>query len=166
MSIKTQGTEFWAVNPITKTLINLGCVTSIDGIDSTIEQIETTCLRDPARTYEAGLATPGSASFEVQFDPDNPDHIELQRIKTAGITLDWFVGFRYEVDGAMVMPGPAPTVDGVSGEVELPPERAWIIFTGFMNSMPFSFNQNDVVRSAVTVQISGDPEVVPKDVTP
>lgn len=166
MSIKTQGTEFWAVNPITKTLINLGCVTSIDGIDSSIAEIETTCLSSLAREYEGGLAEPGTASFEIQFDPDNPDHILLQKLKTAGVTLDWFVGFRYEVAGEPVVPGPAPTVDNTTGEVELPEERAWIMFSGFMNSFPFGFNQNDVVRSGITVRISGDPEVVPKVTTP
>lgn len=168
MSIKTQGTEFWAYNPISQKLLDLGCITSIDGIDSTIEQIETTCLKDAARSYEAGLATPGQASFEVQFDPDNPDHITLQQWKTAGLQLEWFVGFRQEDDdGVLVTPGAAPEVSA-GGVIDLPGERAWIIFQGFMSGFPFGFAQNDVVRSGVTIQISGDPEVIPKDppVTP
>lgn len=166
MAIKTQGTELWAVHPITHELLDLGCVTSIDGIDSTLAQIDVTCLRDLAREYESGLAEPGQASFEIQFDPENPDHIKLHDIKKAGTTLNWFVGLRESVDGVPKVPGTPPEVDPVSGEVDLPDVRSWIIFRGYMANFPFGFAQNDVVRSGIQVQISGDPEVIPKVATP
>jgi hypothetical protein len=35
-----------------------------------------------------------------------------------------------------------------------------------MNSFPFSFALNDVVKSTVGIQVSGDPVLVPKVITP
>lgn len=162
MAIKTQGTEFWAYHPVTRELLDLGCVTSIDGIDETLEDIETTCLRDGARTYTSGMSTPSSASFEVQFDPDNPDHIRLKQIKDSGATLQWLLGFRFEENGVMVTPGPAPEVDTATGEIVLPDERAWIAFSGYMSGFPFGFAQNDVVRSTIPIRISGSIDVIPR----
>lgn len=166
MAVKTQGTEMWAFNPITSVLIDLGCVTSIDGIDETVEQIDVTCLRDLTREYEAGLATPGQASFEIQFDPRNPDHVLLHQLKTAGVKLQFMIGFRHEVSGVPQVPGPSPSVDPVDLMIELPDERSWIAFTGYMANFPFAFNQNDVVRSALTIQISGAIDVIPASFEP
>lgn len=161
MAVKTQGTEMWAFNPITNELIDMGCVTSIDGIDETVEQIDVTCLNNLTREYEAGLSTPGQASFEIQYDPRNPDHVKLHELKKAGVTLDWVIGFRHDVDGVPQVPGPAPTIGTPPDELELPEDRAWIVFQGYMANFPFAFNQNDVVRTAITVQVSGDIEVIP-----
>src|SRR6056297_2941262 len=93
MSIEAQGTKLYAVDPADESLIEVGCVTSIDGIDTTVEQIETTCLDDLARTYVSGLATPGSATFGVNFDPSDTTHTRLHELKVAGTTLAWVVGF-------------------------------------------------------------------------
>ena len=154
MAVKTQGTKLYTIDPANSALITVGCVTSIDGIDTAIEQVETTCLESPARTYIAGLATPGSASFGIQFDPDDASHVRLHAIKTAGTSILWAVGF---ADGT------APPVIGSNGDDFDPPTtRSWIIFEGFMNSYPFSFAQNSVVTSTVGIQVSGEPRVLPK----
>ncbi len=61
--MRTAGTELFFLDPADCSVVQVGCPTSITGLDSTIEQLETTCLESTARTYEAGLATPGTASF-------------------------------------------------------------------------------------------------------
>src|SRR5690625_216564 len=155
MAIKTQGTRLYVIDPGLSgpvSVLNVGCVTSIDGIDTTIEQLETTCLESPARTYVSGLATPGSATFTIQFDPSDASHVRMHELKVAGVTLDWALGF---TDGEL-----PPTLDS-NGEFELPTGRSWIVFEGFMNSYPFSFQLNSVVTSSVGIQISGEPEVIP-----
>lgn len=158
MSIKTQGTGLWTIDPVSNVLLDVGCVTQITGIDSTLDQIETTCLGDDTRTYVAGLATPGTASFTIQFDPQNPVHIRLHQLKTSGVTLPWILGFRNDVDVI-----PAITTDS-SGETVFDPQptRSWLAFEGFMNAFPFDFSQNAVVTSALGVQISGEPVLIPK----
>lgn len=153
MAIKTQGTYLYAVDPADESLITVGCVTSIDGVDTTNEQIETTCLASLVRTYLSGLATPGQASFGLNFDTSEPTHVRLHQLKVAGTTLVWAIGF---ADGVT-----APTVDS-GGTFDLATSRSWIRFEGFMTSFPFSFAQNAVVQSTVGIQVSGEPEVKAK----
>lgn len=153
MAIKTQGSDLFAIDPDDGSLIEVGCVTSIDGIDTTIEQVETTCLSSPVRTYISGLATPGAASFGINVDPSDESHVRLHQLKTAGTELSWALGW---ADGTA-----DPTVGSPDAFV-LPNTRSWITFTGFMNSFPFTFAQNSVVQSTVGIQISGDPVLVPK----
>lgn len=152
MAIKTQGTDLYAIDPADDSLIVVGCITSIDGIDTTIEQIETTCLGAQAREYLAGLATPGTASFGINMDTTDASHVRLHQIKVSGATVKWAVGWSESDD--------EPTVDS-SGEFDLPTTRSFITFDGFMNSFPFSFAQNSVVQSTVGIQVSGDPLLVP-----
>lgn len=157
MSVKTQGTDLYVIDPDTGTVIDVGCVTEISGIDTTIEQIETTCLQENARTYVAGLATPGAASFTINTDPSNPAHIRLHNLKTSGATLKWAIGWSEA-------PGTPPTVNTISPDVfefTLPGTRSWITFDGFMNSFPFSFALNSVVTSQIGIQVSGEPLLTP-----
>ena len=157
MTIRSQGTDLFAIDPADGSLIDVGCITSLDGIDTAIDQIETTCLNDLSRTYEAGLATPGAATFGLQFDPSDPAHIRLHQLKTAGTTLQWAVGFS---DGTV----PPTTAVDSSGDDEfvLPPTRSWLTFEGYMNSYPFTFGLNTMVTSTVGIQVSGEPVLVPK----
>lgn len=157
MSKKTQGTDLYAIDPDTGTLIDVGCVTSIDGIDQQIEQIETTCLQDNSRTYIAGLATPGTATFGLSTDTANPEHIRLHQLYKAGTTLKWAIGWSEA-------PGVPPTVaTNSAGDYDFvtPPVRGWLLFSGFMNSFPFSFALNTVVTSNVGIQVSGDIDLIP-----
>jgi hypothetical protein len=171
LTIKTQGTDLYAIDPLTKAILVVGCFTSLDGIDTSIAQIETTCLNSSAREYEAGLAEPGSASFGLNIDPQEPAHVRLHQLKTAGTKLLWAIGWS---DGRIVnaqgdLEGIPPTVSApVGGEVDfvLPDTRTWITFEGYMNSFPFSFALNDVVKSTVGIQVSGDPVFVPKVIAP
>jgi hypothetical protein len=155
--MKTQGTELYTIDPEDGTIIDIGCVTSIDGIDTTIEQNEVTCLQDLVRRYEAGLATPGAATFGIYTNPRDASHIRLHQLKVLGTTLHWAVGWS---DGT----GTAPTVTGTSEgdyDFDLPDTRSWITFDGFMNSYPFSFQQNTSVQSNIGIQVSGEPVLVP-----
>lgn len=157
MTIKSQGTDLYTIDPATGALLDVGCITSLDGIDTAIDQIETTCLNDITRTYEAGLSTPGAATFGLQFDPSEVNHIRLHQLKTAGTQLKWAIGFS---DGTV-----APTAGtDSSGDEEfvLPPTRSWLVFDGYMNSFPFTFGLNTMVTSTVGIQVSGEPVLIPK----
>lgn len=157
MTIKSQGTDLFTIDPDTGALLDVGCITSIDGIDTAIDQIETTCLNNLSRTYEAGLATPGAATFGLQFDPANVNHIRLHQLKTAGITLQWAIGFS---DGTLP---PTTAVDSAGNdEFVFPPTRSWLQFEGYMNSYPFTFALNTMVTSTVGIQVSGEPILIPK----
>ena len=157
MAIKAQGTMLYTIDPANDSVLTVGCVISISGIDTTLEQIETTCLENTTRTYVAGLATPGAATFGIQFDPSDASHVRLHQLKVAGTELPWAIGFS---DGTA-----PPTVfvdSNGDGEFVLPATRSWIDFVGFMNSYPFEFALNAVVNSTVGIQISGESTVTPK----
>lgn len=153
MAIKTQGTYLYTIDPADESLLTVGCVTSIDGVDTTNEQIETTCLESLARTYLSGLATPGQASFGINFDTSDASHVRIHQLKVAGTSLVWAIGF---ADATT-----APTVDS-GGTFDLATTRSWIRFNGFMTSFPFSFAQNAVITSTVGIQISGEPQIIAK----
>lgn len=164
MTIKSQGTDLYTIDPDTGVLLDVGCITSLDGIDTAIDQIETTCLNSLSRTYEAGLATPGAATFGLQFDPAEVNHVRLHQLKTAGISLKWIIGFS---DGPRNAQGEglAPTVGTDSSsepEFDPQPTRSWLAFDGYMNSFPFTFGLNTMVTSTVGIQVSGEPVLIPK----
>lgn len=160
MAQKAQGSQLFCVDPTSKAILVVGCVTDIDGIDTTLDQLETTCLDSVARTYVGGLATPGSATFGINFDPADASHVRMHQLKVSGAVLNWAIGFG---DGTRNSAGdlPQPTVDS-AGEFVLPTTRSWISFEGFMNSYPFTFAINALVTSKVGIQISGEPTVLPK----
>lgn len=161
MAIKTQGSQLFAIDPSDDSVLTIDCVISIDGIDTTLEQIETTCLEAAARTYVAGLATPSTATFGINVDPSSASHVRLHQLKVAGTDLKWALGWSDGPLDSSGSPTALPTVDS-SGDFDLPTSRSWIAFEGFMNSYPFSFAQNAVVTSNVGIQISGEPVFIPK----
>ena len=152
MAIKTQGTELYFLDPEDNSVVEVGCITNLTGLTAARDQIETTCLDSAARTYEAGLPTPGTASFTINADPQDPSHIRLHELYVAGTTLDWAVGWS---DGTAL-----PTADssGLAG----PTTRSWIFFNGYVSDFPFDFALNAVVQSNVSVQVSDFPVWVPK----
>lgn len=152
MAKKTQGTELWFIDPTGDIVTKVGCVTSITGLTAARDQIETTCLEDQARSYEAGLATPGQAQFGLNFDPTDASHVRLHELYVLGENVSFALGWS---DGTA-----APTGD--SSTFVLPTSRTWITFDGFISDLPFDFSQNAVVTSTVSVQVSGFPELTPK----
>lgn len=148
MAQKTQGTYLYAIDPDTETVITVACVTSIDGVDTTNEQIETTCLEGLVRTFVSGLSSPGQAQFGLNFDTGETSHTRLHQLKVAGTTLLWAIGFS---DGTA-----APTVD-TGGYFDLSTARSWLRFEGFMTNFPFNFAQNSVIQTTVSIQVSGEP---------
>lgn len=157
MSMKTQGTQLYALDPADDSVLAVIAVTSIDGIDSPVDPIETTPLEADAREFVAGLKSPGAATFGINVDPKHEAHLRLHQLKTAGTTLKWALGWSDAKD----VP---PTV--TSKAFVLPTSRTWITFEGFMTAYPFTFAQNDVVKSTIGIQVSGDPVLTPASTTP
>lgn len=157
MAVPTQGTQLYFIDPYDNSVVEAGCITNISGLDAQNEQIETTCLSEQARTYIAGLATPGTASFTINADPKDGSHVRLHELYKEKGNLKWAIGW---ADGTAT-----PTVDS-AGEYDLPDARTWLTFDGNINGFSFDFSQNAVVTSQLSVQISGLPEWIPADVSP
>lgn len=157
MAIKTQGTHLYFIDPEYDSggagVRAVGCVTTITGLTAARDQIETTCLESTARTYEAGMATPGAASFGINFDPTDASHIRLHELYVAGTKFDWALGWS---DGTAV-----PTLDS-SDDFVLPSTRTFITMNGYISDLPFDFALNAVVSSSVSIQVSDFPVLTPK----
>lgn len=155
--MRTAGTELYFLDPDDCSVVQVGCPTSITGLDSTIDQLETTCLESTARTYEAGLATPGTATFTLNLNPQDASHIRLQEMKTAGVSTRWVIGFP---DAIGTAPSSATDSDGECVFV-LPSNRTWLEFEGFVNSYAYDFSLNALITATVGIQVSGDPVLTP-----
>jgi hypothetical protein len=147
---KTQGTQLYFIDPEDFSVVTVGCVTSLTGLTAARDQIETTCLDSTARTYVAGMATPGAAQFTINFDPSDSSHVRLHELYVEGLDLDFALGWS---DGTA-----APTSDSTA--FTTPTTRTWILFSGFISDLPFDFALNTVVTSNVSIQVSGFPTLV------
>lgn len=151
-AVRTQGTQLYVIDPADDSIITVTCVTSLSGLTSPIDQIETTCLDSAAREYVAGMATPGQAQFGINFDPQDASHLRLLELKNEGATLDFAIGFS---DGTAA---PTAATDGFV----LPTTRSFLTFDGFLTDLPFDFSLNAVVTSTVSIQVSGEVVLTPK----
>src|SRR5690606_19370792 len=155
--MRTAGTELFFLDPDDCSVVQVGCPTSITGLDSTVDQLETTCLESTARTYEAGLATPGTATLTLNLDPQAASHIRLQELKAAGTSPKWVIGFP---DAIGTAPSAAARSDG-DCDFTLPSNRMWLEFAGFANSYADDLSLYATIAAIAGVQVSGDPVIPP-----
>lgn len=154
MARKAQGTEVYFLDPTGDVVTKVVCATAVTGLTAARDQIETTCLDDQARTYEAGLATPGAAQITIAADPAEPSHIRLHELYVDGITTQWAIGWS---DGTGI-----PPTSGDSSGFVLPATRSWVTFAGYISDFPFEFALNSMVTSTMSVQVSDFPVWTPK----
>lgn len=154
MSLNVQGSNLWFRDPADDSIVEVGCVTNLSGLTASRDQLDVTCISDEARRFEAGLLTPGAASFSINFDPADPSHVRLHELYRAGTTLDWALGLS---DGTV-----APTVIDTNGNFNVPPTRTWITFEGYVSDFPWDLTVGAKVTNALAIQISDFPVLHPK----
>jgi hypothetical protein len=156
MATKTQNTSLWFIDPDTETLTHVTCVTAISGLGGAADQIETTCLESPARTYVPGLKAPGTATFTIQYAANDASMNRLHELYVDGTTdVHFIVGLG---DGALTV---VPTVD-TAGAVTYPTTRTFLDFLGFVQDFPWDIALNAVVTNAIAIQVSGAVGLHPK----
>lgn len=157
MALKTQGTELFLINPDATggaEVVKVGCITSIDGVEATRDQLETTCLDSAARTYEPGMATPGQMTFGINFDPEDESHVLVYDLWKEGKKLEWAIGLS---DGTA-----APTV-GTDDLFDLPTTRSFVVLhDAYVANVPLSLALNALVNAQVALQMSGFPDIMKK----
>jgi hypothetical protein len=161
MSILTQGTEVYFIDPEDNSdgssSVRVECATAFNPGGAPADQIEDTCLESQIRTYKRGLRTPGQASLTINADPNKTSHVRLHELSEEetqeNINVKWVVGWS---DGTS-----DPGVDS-NGDWDLPTDRTWFVFEGYVSDFPFDFQQNAVVTTAVTIQRSGGSQWIPK----
>lgn len=152
MSVLTQGTQIYFIDPDFDSngpgVREVECATTFTPGGNPADQIEDTCLSDTSRSYKPGLRTPGQATLGLNADPENESHVRLHQLSETdpSPTLKWAVGW---ADGTSV-----PTLDS-SGDFDLPTDRTWFVFEGYVSDFPFDFAANTVVTTQAAIQRSG-----------
>ena len=152
MSVLTQGTQIYFIDPEFDSngpgVREVECATTFTPGGNPADQIEDTCLSDTSRSYKPGLRTPGQATLGLNADPENESHVRLHQLSETdpSPTLKWAVGW---ADGTSV-----PTLDS-SGDFDLPTDRTWFVFEGYVSDFPFDFAANAVVTTQAAIQRSG-----------
>jgi hypothetical protein len=155
MSLKVQGTTLFFIDPADDSVVEVGCITSFNGLTASRDQTDVTCLQDEARKFEAGLLNPGAASFGIYFDPADASHIRLHALYAAGTKLEWALAAS---DGI----GIDPTGVDTDGQFILPTTRTFWTFNGYLSDYPFDFAVGARVNSAIAIQLSDFPTLHPK----
>lgn len=156
MSILTQGTQIFVIDPDDDSLITVECATTFSPGGNPADQIEDTCLEDSDRSYQPGLRTPGQAALGINADPRNESHIRLYELSQASPqqVLKWAVGWSDGPKDVNGNPTALPTVDS-NADFNLPTTRTWFTFQGYVADFPFDFAGNTVVTSSLSIQRSG-----------
>lgn len=151
MSLNVQGSNLFFADPDTDDIIEVGCVTTLSGLTASRDQLDVTCISSPARVFEAGLLTPGAATFSINFDPSDESHVRLHELYRLGTTLKWALGLS---DGTA-----APTVVDSNGDINVPTSRTFITFDGYVSEYPFDLAIGAKVASNLSIQVSDFPEL-------
>jgi len=149
MSMKTQGTHFYLIDENASggaEVVKIECVLSADGLSAARDDIETTCLEDSTKTYEAGMPTPGEMTIGLNFDINSDSHTLLQHLHTTGEKFDIAIGLS---DGTT-----DPDLD-TSDMFDLPTNRSFITTTSvYVKDFPFNFALNSVITTNVVFKLS------------
>lgn len=163
MAILTQGTEVYVLAPTEADpskfeVLTIEDATEFDPGEDSADDIETTPLSERnSRQYMSGLETPAEAKLSIDADPQEATHIRLYALRKR--PLKWAIGWS---DG-----NAKPTLNTPDGnDFTLPTTRTWFTFDGHIKTFPFSFEGNNVVKTAITIKRSGESKWVRKAVAP
>lgn len=160
MAKKTQGSQLFVLMPVVdsnglptaeREVMAVECMNNFNGGGNPADQIVIECLENTSREYMKGLRTPGQATFTIDADPNNDSHVSLYEASESDdpayedllFALGWSDG------------NSAPTVSASGDDFELPSDRTFFIFAGYVGDFPFDFQANTTVKTNVSVQRSG-----------
>lgn len=146
MSIKSQGTELFIVDPVDNAVIKLACPTGINGLGGPSDRIETTCLDATSKSYEQGLKDPAAINVPFNFDPAQTSHQVLNDLYESGLPTNFMVALS---DGTTV-----PTADS-AGDFNAVTTRTNVVFSGYIADLTYDVATNDIVKGTLVIQRSG-----------
>lgn len=153
MSIRTQGTDLYFIDPEDGSLVEIACTTSIDSAGATRGVFTIPpCLGDTsgAASKSPGELTPATLTFGLNADPTEESHLRLHELLVEGTEeVKFALGWS---DGTA-----DPTVNSNQGFIT-PTSRTWLTFSGFVSAFPFNFAANAVVATTVSIELDA-PEV-------
>lgn len=157
MVAKAQGTDLYFLAD--GVLYEAGCISGITPGDEAADQLETTCLSErESRTYTSGLSNPAQASFTFNYDDKDPAMAKLWDLKKSKDEVTWLIAMSQGTGEPTIAASDSTTE--VYG-LELPTDRACLVFTGEVAGFSLDFAQNALVTGTVTITRSGATELIP-----
>lgn len=160
MAMLTQGSQLYFIDPDDDTVVAVECLTNFNPGGAPAGQIPTSCLEDTSGvdTFLRGNRVPGQATVQINADPRYASHIRLHELSqgVSDVVLKFTLGWS---------DGTTPPDVGSDGDFDLPPDRTWYSFDGYIADFPFDFQLNSVVASTVSVQRSGPAVWTPKAIS-
>ena len=155
MSKLTQGTQVYFIDPDSCEVVTIQCATAFNPGGAPADQIDDTCLEDLVRAFKRGLRTPGQATLTINADPAIDSHVRLHELSESNedIIIQFAVGWR---------DGTSPPAADSDCLFDLPQDRTFFVFQGYVSDFPFDFQLNAVVTTQVQIQRSGGSQWVRK----
>lgn len=147
--IWTQGTQLFVLGA-SGDVQEINGVTAVSFPEVTKNQIDTTTLKDKAKTKKSGLAEAGEATFTVILDTTDTGHQYLTELANSDSEeqLTFIIGLD---DGFGIEP------TALEGVLDLPKTRTWFTYKGELKAFNPSIGEDDVVRNEGKVEVSGKP---------
>lgn len=153
MSTRTQGTELYIFDPTTDDPLKVECITLATGFSGARNQLDDSCLEDVAASTLSGRVQPGTVTLGLNPDSVSPSQARLHELYLSGEKFKFALGWGDFTGG--VAPGPVPTGVDSNGDPILPTTRSWLWGEASVSDFTFDFNPDDLVRSSITLQLSG-----------
>lgn len=149
MSIKSQGTNLYFVDPDSGDVNRLVCPSGITGIGGTIGEEDVTCLEAEGAEFAPAEADGGTVTVSLRFDPRESSHRDLRELfEDLEDRIEFAVGLS---DGDT-----APTWSSSGGgEWTLPSSRSWLTFAGYISEFSIDIETNARVEGDVSIRVSG-----------
>lgn len=161
MATKTQGTQLFVMvptiaDPTKYEVLTIAGMTSFNPGGNPADQIDVTTLEDDSKEFVNGLRTPAQSTFNINADPRIDSHVRLHQLSESDSDekLNFVVGWS---DGKSI-----PKINAAGDDLELPNDRSWFRFKGFVADFPFTFEGNSVVKTEVPITRSGGSQWIRK----
>jgi hypothetical protein len=132
---KTQGLKLQLGSTTSpQTFTNMAAITGFQGLNSGgATEIDATNFDSAIKEFIRGLRDGGSATFNINFDPDQSTHQTLWNLNRQGDTRQWRVLL-------------------ASGE--------YFEFNGFINNLQIDGSIDDILRGTMPIRIVSEPMLV------
>lgn len=155
--IKTQNTQVFA--KVDGKIIRFSCPKNFKFGQDSFGKIDVTCLDADSKQYIRGIRDPGESGIGINYDDEKEEHSALLAVAESGEVVTWYVGSSHSKT--------PPVIATAGDEVELPEDRTWWSFEGYMNdTAPNDIEVDAVINFDFVIVRTSKVTVTKRKITP
>jgi hypothetical protein len=149
--LKTQGTEIYILDATNSgsEVQKIGKVTGGSGVGGEAGEIDITNLDSTAMEFLTGLKDNGSVSLDVNWDPQDGSHQDIDNLVGGDNVRVLICGSEGDTDPSY------------GSDFTIPTDRTTLDFTAGFRSFQKDFGTDDVWRGSITMRVSGAITITP-----